>query len=338
LIDQILSEASFEEPEVDWSQDRMDAENKFGEDFEWSDYDGDPWEDEDSPEKMKELFKDRMDSCTRVGYRKVLNNWRECWGNAAEIAGAAHPNRKDEINWVEKKGDGIYTLYCVAPFENVSAGIRPLKGYRIETTVKFYIRKGSLYFKVLEFKQFMPDGKPPRRGETNSRRDYYNLLSWGGGRKVEGMQVLEKIKDWIESHVGPIQPQRDKKKMVPAISKTDRAEEMEESVWMTPKNMGIAQKMDWSDDEGNEISDEQKLEYFKSRNDMYEVDEENGLVRLTPEEEWFGDDDNQEDWEREGYRNEIAYQNRWRDYTEPEEEMDDDEEDYRRDPYSPWNY
>ena len=49
------------------------------------------------------------------------------------------------------------------------------------------------------------------------------------------------------------------------------------------------------------------------------------------------DDDDQEEWEKEGYRNEIAYQNRWRDYTDPEEEMDDDEEDYRRDPYSPWN-
>ena len=90
-------------------------------------------------------------------------------------------------------------------------------------------------------------------------------------------------------------------------------EESEEPEWMSPKDMGVAQKMDWSDDE------------------------ENGLVRLRPEEDWF-DDDDQEDWEREGYRNEIAYQNRWRDYTEPEEEMDDDEEDYRRDPYSPWNY
>ena len=118
----------------------------------------------------------------------------------------------------------------------------------------------------------------------------------------------------------------------------DWEEEAEESEWMSPKDMGIAQKMDWSDDEGNEISDEQKLEYFKSRDDMYEVDDENGLVRLRPEEDWFEDDDDQEDWEREGYRNEIAYQNRWRDYTEPEEEMDDAEEDYRRDPYSPWNY
>lgn len=117
----------------------------------------------------------------------------------------------------------------------------------------------------------------------------------------------------------------------------DWEEDSEESEWMSPKDMGIAQKMDWSDDEGNEISDDQKLEYFKSRDDMYEVDEENGLVRLRPEEDWFPEDDSQEDWEREGYRNEIAYQNRWRDYTEPEEDMDDDEEDYRRDPYSPWN-
>lgn len=209
-------------------------------------------------------------------------------------------------------------------------------------------------------------------------------------------------------------------------------EESEESEWMTPEDMGIAQKMDWSDDNGNEIPDDQKLEYFKSRDDMYEVDEENGLVRLKPEEDWFGDDleiggtgeedseeedyqeyvqgikkfiydysdyipeaekleivlqaldtdsaesseavgpamkmikhilseydyslpDNAvaflkdclgvledidselEDWEREGDRNEIAYQNRWRDYSDPEEEMDDAEEDYRRDPYSPWN-
>ena len=217
LIEQVLFEAAYDEPEADWSQDRMDAENEFGEDFEWSDYDDDddPWEnDDDSPEKMKNLFKDRMDSCTRVGYRKVLSNWRDCWGNAAEIAGAEHPHRKDEINWVEKKGDCVYTLYCVAPFEHVGPRIRGLKGYRIETTVKFYIQKGSLYFRVLEFKQFMPDGKPPRRGESNSRGDYYNLKTWAGGRKVEGMQVLGKIKDWIESHVGPIQPQSDKKKMV----------------------------------------------------------------------------------------------------------------------------
>lgn len=108
--------------------------------------------------------------------------------------------------------------------------------------------------------------------------------------------------------------------------------------WMTLEEMGIAQKMDWLDDDGNEIPDDQKLEYFKSRDDMYEVDEENGLVRLKPEEDWFPeDDDEQEDWEKEGYRNEIAYQNRWRDYTDPEGEMDDAEEDYRRDPYSPWN-
>ena len=212
-------------------------------------------------------------------------------------------------------------------------------------------------------------------------------------------------------------------------------EDSEESEWMSPKDMGIAQKMDWSDDEGNEISDGQKLEYFKSRPDMYEVDDENGLVRLRAEEDWFPEDSNLDlglgreedseeedyqkyvkgikkfiydysdyipaaekleivlqaldtdsaesseavgpamktikhflseydyslpdnaiaflkdcldvlsdidlelqDWEREGYGNEIAYQNRWRDYTEPEEEMDDAEEDYRRDPYSPWNY
>lgn len=115
-------------------------------------------------------------------------------------------------------------------------------------------------------------------------------------------------------------------------------EESEEPEWMTPKDMGIAQKMDWSDNDGNEIPDDQKLEYFRTRDDMYEVDEENGLVRLKPEEDWFPeDDDDQEEWEREGYRNEIAYQNRWRDYTDPEEEMDDAEEDYRRDPYSPWN-
>ena len=61
-------------------------------------------------------------------------------------------------------------------------------------------------------------------------------------------------------------------------------EESEESEWMTPKDMGIAQKMDWSDDDGNEIPDDQKLEYFKSRNDMYEVDEENGLEASEREE------------------------------------------------------
>lgn len=59
-----------------------------------------------------------------------------------------------------------------------------------------------------------------------------------------------------------------------------------ESDWMTPEEMGIAQKMDWSDAEGNEISEEEKIEYFKSRPDMYEVNAE-GLVRLLPEDCWF---------------------------------------------------
>ena len=77
------------------------------------------------------------------------------------------------------------------------------------------------------------------------------------------------------------------------MSGAEEMEETEESEWMTPEEMGIAQKMDWSDDDTDEISDEEKMEYFKSRPDMYEVDEENGLVRLTPEEDWF---EGQEDW------------------------------------------
>ena len=56
--------------------------------------------------------------------------------------------------------------------------------------------------------------------------------------------------------------------------------------WITPTAMGIAQKMDWSDAEGNEISDEEKIKYFKSRPDMYEVNDA-GLVRLLPEDCWF---------------------------------------------------
>lgn len=69
-------------------------------------------------------------------------------------------------------------------------------------------------------------------------------------------------------------------------------EEEEESEWMTPEEMGIAQKIDWSDDMGDEISDEEKMAYFQSKSDMYDVDMENGLVRLKPEDDWFDDDMN----------------------------------------------
>ena len=113
------------------------------------------------------------------------------------------------------------------------------------------------------------------------------------------------------------------------------APDTDENEWMTPVEMGIAQKMDWSDDDVDEISDEEKMAYFQSRSDMYDVDMENGLVRLRPESDWFGgeEENNTEDWEKEGYNSEIAYQNRWRDY-EPESDDDDDED---RDPYSPFN-
>lgn len=93
--------------------------------------------------------------------------------------------------------------------------------------------------------------------------------------------------------------------------------ETDENEWMTPEEMGIAQKMDWSDDMGDDISDDEKMAYFQSKSDMYDVDMENGLVRLKPEDDWFpvdDEDDDMEDWEREGYNSEIAYQNRWRDY------------------------
>ena len=97
--------------------------------------------------------------------------------------------------------------------------------------------------------------------------------------------------------------------------------EGEEGDWRTPREMGIVQKIDWSDDMGDDISDEDKMAYFQSKGDMYDVDMENGLVRLKPEEDWFPSedqdddmDDDIEDWEREGYNSEIAYQNRWRDY------------------------
>jgi hypothetical protein len=91
-------------------------------------------------------------------------------------------------------------------------------------------------------------------------------------------------------------------------------DEEEESEWMTPEEMGIAQKIDWSDDMGDDISDDEKMAYFQSKSDMYDVDMENGLVRLKPEDDWFDSEDDMEDWEREGYNSEIAYQNRWRDY------------------------
>lgn len=88
--------------------------------------------------------------------------------------------------------------------------------------------------------------------------------------------------------------------------------------WMSPEDMGIAQKIDWADDNGNEISHDEKMAYFQDLSDKYEVDNEKDQVRLKPEEEWFpmddDMDDDMEDWEREGYNSEIAYQNRWRDY------------------------
>lgn len=92
--------------------------------------------------------------------------------------------------------------------------------------------------------------------------------------------------------------------------------ETDKNEWMTPEEMGIAQKMDWSDDYGDEISHDEKMAYFQSKSDMYDVDMKNGLVRLKPEADWFGDeeDDDMEDWEREGYNSEMAYKNRWRDY------------------------
>lgn len=115
------------------------------------------------------------------------------------------------------------------------------------------------------------------------------------------------------------------KRIIEILENSEYTGSFEENEWMTPEEMGIAQKMDWSDDRGDDISDEQKLEYFKSRDDMYEVDEENGLVRLRPEEEWFGNDDDQdeqEDWEKEGYNSEIAWKNRWRDYQDDEDDFE----------------
>lgn len=90
----------------------------------------------------------------------------------------------------------------------------------------------------------------------------------------------------------------------------------DDDLWMTPDEMGYAQKIDWSDIDGNDISDEEKIEYFLSKPEMYEVNDE-GLVKLRPEEMWFDD----------GYNSEIAYKNRWRDYNE-EDDDDDDKEEY----------
>lgn len=289
-----------------------------------------------------------------------------------------------------------------------------------------------------DLSQFLPAGIFLKSAvvEKNPDMSFRELVAKFFGVSPEEITRIRRTKDasgWditIEGMYEPSQEEEDYQWDLGPEEYWD--EESEEPEWMTPKDMGIVQKMDWSDDNGNEIPDDQKLEYFKSRNDMYEVDEENGLVRLKPEEDWFGDDleiggvgeedseeenyqeyvrgikkfiydysdyipdaekleivlqaldtdsaesseavgpamktikhflseydyslpDNAiaflkdcldvlsdidlelEDWEREGYRNETAYQNRWRDYTDPEEEMDDAEEDYRRDPYSPWN-
>lgn len=212
LITQILLEAREDNgTSADWSEDRTETEDKFGEDYRWSDDTSDnAWtndDDKDSPEFMKNLFRERLKTCSRIENRRYLTNWRDCWSSAGELAGVYGPRpiRKDAYNWVEKEGDGVYVLCSVAGFEK--GGFKKqmsLKGYRVEATVRFYKQKGNLYFKLVEMKQFHPDGKGPKKGESNSPRDYYNITKWAGGKRVEGEPVLKKIMDYVESETGPI--------------------------------------------------------------------------------------------------------------------------------------
>lgn len=209
LMNRILLEVRDEyESEGDWSSDRVEAENEFGEDYQWSDEpEGeDPWsndDDDNSAESMKNLFKSRLEACKNIQLRKYLTNWRDCWGSATELAGVygAKPKRKDAFNWVEKLGNGIYTLCSVAGFEKMSPeNKRPLKGYRVEAIIRFYKQKGNLYLKLVEMKQFHPDGK----GTGRNNHDYYNITKWAGGKRIKGDPVLEAIKDYVESETGPI--------------------------------------------------------------------------------------------------------------------------------------
>lgn len=137
---------------------------------------------------------------------------------------------------------------------------------------------------------------------------------------VGGMKDLEKIMDKNVDVLKRLKGAEDEE-----WSDDEEDWSGEEDGWMTPEEMGIAQKIDWSDENGDDISDEKKMDYFRSKDQMYEVDEEEGKVRLKPEEDWLPSDDqdedmdddlddDMEDWEREGYNSEIAYQNRWRDY------------------------
>lgn len=148
--------------------------------------------------------------------------------------------------------------------------------------------------------------------------DIKSMKRSGLGWKVMAVGDMDDLGNILDNNVGSLKRLKDSDEAGYTPDNLDDDfmwdDEEEESEWMTPEEMGIAQKIDWSDADGDEISDDEKMAYFQSKSDMYDVDMENGLVRLKPEDDWFDSEDDMEDWEREGYNSEIAYQNRWRDY------------------------
>lgn len=137
---------------------------------------------------MKNIWKERWDSCTRCMGREVLK--RPCDKISALVHSTLtcgfEPLRKDFEVVVEQVEPGVYEMYSEAPHTD---GF--LKGMAMKATIRTYERRGKKYVTLLKKSLFFPHTEDPAK-------DYYLEKVWNSGMAQYSTPIFEKILKKLE--------------------------------------------------------------------------------------------------------------------------------------------
>ena len=140
---------------------------------------------------MKNIYKDRFESCNTVSLRKVASKSHEVFSMLSEClyAFGMRPFRADAEVEVQDLGQGKYKIVQEAP----DAG-KWAEGYRSETLVHVYKRGGELFLKMVESVRL-------RVGATSEQDRKIVSECVRGGRASNPNTMEGKFLVWLRSKI-----------------------------------------------------------------------------------------------------------------------------------------
>lgn len=140
---------------------------------------------------MKNIWKERWDSCNRCFSRETLTRYSD------KVSALAHavltcglePLREDWEVLVKKLCEGSYMIYSEAPHSQ-----NGLKGMAVRAIVQVSSRGKKKLVKLVEARSFFPS-------EGDASKDYYIVKEWDRAIAMDSDPFLQQIMDKLEGAV-----------------------------------------------------------------------------------------------------------------------------------------